>query len=311
MEEKEIIQKILVIVGPTASGKSELGVRLARKFDGEVISADSRQVYRGLNVGTGKITKREMLGVRHHLIDVMDLKKQFSVSDFVRLTNSTIVEIVNRARLPIIVGGTGFYIDAVTGSTGFPNVKPNKLLRSKLNKLDSRRLYNMLKKKDSGRAKTIDRYNKVRLIRALEIINKLGKVPMWTPSVHTRKFLFIGLKLDANKLRKRTRIRLEKRLSGMIREARYLHRKGFSYRHMHKIGLEYRYLALYLQGKLNKFELVSKLDIEIWHYAKRQMTWFKRNKAIRWFNLSSIRKLKSNEYKDIEKYVRIALETGD
>ena len=295
-------QKILVIVGPTASGKSGLAVRLAKKFDGEIISADSRQVYRGLDIGTGKITKQEMRGIPHYLLDVANPKKQFSVAQYKLLADKFVRYIVRKDKLPIVVGGTGFYIDVLTGTTVFPDVPPNKLLRSKLDKFNKEKLFLMLKKKDPRRASTIDRDNKVRLIRALEIIDILGKVPTRQPARSTSlDFVFIGLKPE--NLDERIYKRLLKRLEPMIREGTKLHSQGLSYQRMHQLGLEYRYIALYLQGKLSREETIDKLYVKIRRYAKRQMTWFKRNKKIRWFEPS--------QAKEIEKYVRIELSKGD
>lgn len=287
------MKKILVILGPTASGKSDLGVRLAKKFKGEVVSADSRQVYIGLNIGTGKITKREMKGVPHHLLDVADPKKQFSVSDYKKLAEEEIKFIENRNRLPIVVGGTGLYIDALSGQVVFPEVPANKLLREKLSKKTNIQLFKMLEKKDPHRARSIDPNNKVRLIRALEIVAALGKVPTQKTKV-SNKFLFVGL-LPEN-LEKRILERLKKRLPGMIHEAEKLKKEGLSYKRMNELGLEYRYLALFLQKKISKEELLAQLNTAIRQYAKRQMTWFKRNKNIKWF--------KPQEYKEIEKYVK-------
>ena len=302
-------RKVLVILGPTASGKSELAVKLAQKFNGEIISADSRQVYRGLDVGTGKITKREMKGIPHYLLDVANPKKQFSVSDFLILTNEAIAEIVNnKSKLPIVVGGTGFYIDALTGVVVFPDVPPNKKLREKLDKKSVTELFKILKKKDSKRAGTIDPNNKVRLIRALEIIDKIGFVPQLGSSTTKYDFIYVGLK--PNDLDKRIRKRLLRRFEPMIREGRKLHKQGLSYKRMHELGLEYRYIAMYLQGKTLQGEMVEKLYIAIRHYAKRQMIWFSakggsaspeggkrhvRNKKIKWF--------KSEKYKKIESYL--------
>lgn len=287
------MKKILVIVGPTASGKSDLAVKIAKKFNGEIISADSRQVYKGLNIGTGKITKKEMGGIKHHLLDVADPKKQFSVSDYRMLTIPTIVSIVDKGKLPIIVGGTGFYIDAVTGRASFPEVPQNKVLRSKLNKFDKEKLFLMLKKKDPERAKTIDPYNKVRLIRALEIIESLGKVPTKDILMFSRtpeyKFLYIGLKPDD--LEDRIYKRLIKRMPSMIRETKRLHKNGLSWKRMYELGLEYRFASLYLQKKLTKPEMIEKLNIAIRQYSKRQMTWFKRNKEIIWFKLTETDKI--------------------
>ncbi|OHA90209.1 MAG: tRNA (adenosine(37)-N6)-dimethylallyltransferase MiaA [Candidatus Zambryskibacteria bacterium RIFCSPHIGHO2_01_FULL_44_22b] len=286
------MKKILVIVGPTASGKSDLAVRLAKKFRGEIISADSRQVYKGLNVGTGKITQKEMRGVPHYMLDIADPKKQFSVSEYKKLAENSLRYIVINSKLPIIVGGTGFYVDAVTGRTGFPDVPPNPALRKKLDKKSAEELFKSLKKKDLRRAKTIDPHNKVRLIRALEIIEAIGKVPRFGNRVSKTRFIYIGLKPDD--LDKRIYKRLLKRLPGMISEAKKLHKQGLTWKRMYELGLEYRYLSLYLQDKLTKADMVNKLNTAIRQYAKRQMTWFKRNKQIKWF--------KSSQYKAIKKY---------
>ena len=280
--------KVLVILGPTASGKSSLAVKLAKKFGGEIISADSRQVYKGLDIGTGKITKKEMRGVPHHLLDVANPKKQFTVAEYKKLAERKIDEI----RLPIVVGGTGFYIDALTGRANFPDVPPNKKLREKLSKKSNEILFKLLRQKDPKRAKTIDPHNKVRLIRALEIVETLGKVPPVQHRVLHKKFIFVGLK--SNSLDKRIYTRLVKRIPGIIRET-----KKLSFKRAYELGLEYRYAALYLKKKLTKKEFVEQLFIAIRQYAKRQMTWFKRNKKIKWFA--------PTEFKKITKYARMAL----
>ena len=282
-------KKILVIVGPTASGKSALGVKLAKKFGGEIISADSRQVYRGLDVGTGKITKKEMSGVKHHLLDVADPKKQFSVAEYKKLAERKL----DRIDFPIIVGGTGFYIDAVSGQANFPDVPANKKLREKLYRKSTEELFKTLKKKDARRAKAIDPHNKVRLIRALEIIEALGKVPIVKSNV-TDNFIYIGLRPD--NLDKKIKERLLKRLEPMIRECKKLHKQGLSWKRMFDLGIEYRYIGLYLQDKLSKKEMVEMLNTAIRQYARRQITWFKRNKKIKWF--------KPSDYIKIEEYLR-------
>lgn len=283
---------VLVIVGPTASGKSDMAVRLAKKFDGEVISADSRQVYKGLDIGTGKITKREMQGVRHHLLDISNLRSQFTASDFVYEANKALSAIRHRRKLAIICGGTGFYIDALTGAVSLPDVPPNQTLRRKLNKLDKEKLFEMLKKKDSARAETIDRHNKMRLIRALEIVQALGRVPEGNKKQETvnKKFLYIGLRPDDSD--KRIYKRLIKRIPGILRET-----KKLSPKRAHELGLEYRYASLYLRKKLTKQEFIDHLYAAIRRYAKRQMIWFKRNRKIKWFD--------PQDYKRIEKYVKV------
>lgn len=300
-------QKILVLLGPTASGKSDLAVSMAKKFNGEIISADSRQVYRGMNEGTGKITKREMKGVRHHLLDVADPKKRFNAEKYRILARAAIGDIISRGKLPIICGGTGFYIDAVFCDNPFPNVPPNSKLRKKLSNKSPTQLLLILKKLDPKRARVIlksdsEKKNVRRIIRAIEIAyaKKImdGRRSRWSiggssaapqgygkPTIHQEyNTIFIGIKPSPEDLRRRIHTRLLKRLEhGMIDEARRLHRKGLSWKRMDELGLEYRYLAKYLQGKMLKEEMVERLNTEIWHYAKRQMTWFKRNKRIRWF----------------------------
>src|SRR3989344_2993718 len=162
-------QKVLIIVGPTSSGKSALAVELARRFNGEVISADSRQVYKGLDIGTGKVTKREMRGVRHHLLDVASPKRVFTAHDFAERARAAIEDIASRGKLPVIAGGAGFYIDAFVGRIVLPEAPANAALRARLETKTAARLFALLKKKDPRRAKTIEPRNKRRLIRALEI----------------------------------------------------------------------------------------------------------------------------------------------
>lgn len=275
--------KIIVVVGPTASGKSSLAVKLAKKFHGEIISADSRQVYEGMNIGTGKITKKEMAKIPHHLLDVANPKKQFTVAQYKRLTDKAIKKIVNRGKIPIICGGTGFYVQAITENISIPEVKPDIKLRIALEKKPTKELFSQLKKLDSRRAKNIDRNNRRRLVRALEIIIKSGKKIPELKSAPKYEVLFIGVKCDARKLKELIRTRLLKRLKmGMVKEVINLKKSGLSWKRLEDFGLEYRYVAYYLQNKLSYDEMVKKLQKEIEHYAKRQMTWFNRNKKIRW-----------------------------
>ncbi|MDO8517859.1 MAG: tRNA (adenosine(37)-N6)-dimethylallyltransferase MiaA [bacterium] len=293
--------KIIAIVGPTASGKSTLAVYLAQKLNGEIISADSRQVYKGLDIGTGKVTKREMGGIPHHLLNVVSPKKQFSVDDFVQKGTEVISGLIYQAtpKLPIVVGGTGLYVDALLGRITFPNVPPNPKLRDRLEKKSVEQLFAMLQKQDQQRAKTIEPKHKRRLIRALEIAAALrrrcvsrSECKTW-PSGPERtsgrntaepyEILWLGLKPSEQKLKKNIRTRLFERIRvGMIAEAKKLHTQGLSYKRMHELGLEYRYLAKFLQGNINRLALETELERDINKYAKRQMRWFKRNKDIVW-----------------------------
>lgn len=281
------MEKVLVIVGPTASGKSALGVELARRFGGEIISADSRQVYRGLDIGTGKITKREMRGIPHHLLDVASPKKCFSAKDFKRSATKAHYGILQNAVMPIVVGGTGYYIDAFLGRVSLPEVPPNEKLRSRLAKKTPAELFALLQKKDPRRAASIEPHNQRRLIRALEIASALGAVPAVLDRSQKYGTLWIGIKPSDVELEKKIRTRLLARIrKGMIAEAKRLHAGGLSYKRMEELGLEYRSLARYLKGVITKEEMVEELCRDIRRYAKKQMAYWKRNKEITWFDPS-------------------------
>lgn len=284
--------KIIVIVGPTASGKTALSIKLAKLLGGEIVSADSRQVYRGLTLGTGKVTKKEMAGVPHHLLDVASPKRVYTASNYVKQARKAIVEILERGNVPIVCGGTGFYIDTLLGRMNIPEVPPNKALRKKLEKLTAEQLFKLLLKKDPARAKTIDRRNPVRLIRALEIVEALGKVPK-QKIAEPYEALLLGVSLEQNKLHKNIHARLLSRIKlGMLTEARKLHAQGLSWKRMEDLGLEYRYMALHLQGKISKVEMLEQLESEIVKYAKRQMTWFKRHKDVMWVEPNKLSEIK-------------------
>lgn len=283
MQKKD---KIIVVCGPTATGKSDYAVKLAKELApqsssvcGEVISADSRQVYKGLDIGSGKITKREMKRVPHHLLDVASPKRVFSVTQYKKLADKDIKDILKRGKTPIICGGTGFYIDAVIYDQNFPEVKPNKTLRKQLEKLSLEELSTKLQVLDAERFETIDSKNKVRLVRAIEIATALGSVPLRQAEGKQSKYdvEWIYLDLPDEVLKNRIHDRLLKRMkTGMVKEVENLHKEGVSWKRLESLGLEYRYLALYLQGKLSRTEMLTQLEMAIWHYAKRQRTWFKK-----------------------------------
>ncbi len=288
--------KIIVIVGPTASGKSDLAVKLAKKFNGEIISADSRQVYRGMDLGTGKITKKEMAGIKHYLLDIASPSKQFSVARYKKLALKAIKKIQKENKIPIICGGTGFYIQAVVDDLSVPPVKPDLKLRTQLEKSTAKELYSRLKKLDPKRAQNIDACNKRRLIRALEIVIKTGQP---VPEKQTRQSfnaLFLGIKKSPRKLNRLIKTRLKKRLKkGMIAEVKKLRRQGLSWKKLENFGLEYRWLARYLQKKITYQVMVLGLQKDIEHYAKRQMVWFKKDSRIFWIkNFKEASKLVKN-----------------
>ena len=319
-------QAIIAIVGPTATGKSAVAVAIAQKIAGEVISADSRQVYRGLDIGTGKIPRDRIKnqelgikggyfykGIRHHLIDVADPKRQYTVVQFQRAAQRAIRAITKRKNVPVITGGTNLYIDALLYDIRFPEIKKDAALRTTLEKKPAQELFVLLKKQDPRRAAMIDRHNKRRLIRALEIIATEGKTPDLSapflahhpPRWHSPyRTCVIGISRSPENLRNRIDRRLRQRITGgMIREVADLKNAGLSWKRLESFGLEYRYVALMLQGKLppdayakgpsravhvrgcaprDTTALFKILREKIWQYAKRQTTWLKRNPNIVW-----------------------------
>ncbi|MFA5791564.1 MAG: tRNA (adenosine(37)-N6)-dimethylallyltransferase MiaA [Candidatus Paceibacterota bacterium] len=271
--------KVIIILGQTATGKSNLAVKIAKKINGEIISADSRQVYKGLDIGTGKITKKEMQGVPHYLINVVNPKNKFTVVEYQKKAIYAIAEIIKKGKIPIICGGTGFYIDAITKGTIFPEVMPNKELRKSLDKKTEIELFNILKKLDKVRAKNIknknELKNKVRLIRAIEIAKALGKVPKIREEKPIYKFVKIGLYLPPDKLKKKVEQRVKKMFkTGLIKEIKKLKKSGISEKRLKEFGFEYY--------KPTPEKVVK----ETLKYAKRQMTWFKRDPEIKWFDAS-------------------------
>ncbi len=274
------------MVGPTASGKSALAVRLARQFNGEIISADSRQVYRGLDIGSGKLEVGKRGGIKHHLLDVASPKRTFTAARYKKLAEQAIKDIVRRGRLPILCGGTGFYIDALLGHVTIPPVPPNIKLRRQLDKLDDRQLFEKLETLDSARAKNIDRHNRRRLIRAIEVaINTKGSP--WgskdCPLDWNYQWLMLGIKLDPDKLRNKINTRLKSRINhGLIAEVKRLRRNGLTWARLEALGLDYRLVARYLRKLLTKEQMIRELETASWQYAKRQTTWWKRDRTIQW-----------------------------
>ncbi|MDP3947905.1 MAG: tRNA (adenosine(37)-N6)-dimethylallyltransferase MiaA [bacterium] len=293
------LTKVIVVLGPTASGKSALAVELARRINGAVISADSRQVYKGLDIGTDKITKREMHGVPHFLLDVANPKRAYTAAGYARDAARAIRAVTAEGSVPIICGGTGFYINAVLYGLPFPEVPPNSAFRKKMERRSTETLFLKLKQLDPKRAETIDAKNRRRLIRALEIIAALRQaqgggersrttatgVPI-RPLKRTPRYaaLKIGIALPRKMLRRRIAKRLTRDFRrGLIAEVQHLHRKGLSSRRLDELGLEYRSVARFLRSEIKtKKELEEMLEPAIMQYAKRQITWFKRDPEIRW-----------------------------
>jgi len=284
--------KIIAIVGPTSSGKSELAVQVAKKVNGEIISCDSRQVYTGMDIGTGKIEgtwkKSNFVykGIIHHCIDYIDPKKQYSVSLFQKDAQKALQEIYKRGHVPILCGGTGQWIDSALQNQKLPEVKPNAKLRKELEKHSIGELFEQLKRLDPERAAVIDVHNPRRLIRALEIVITTGKpVPPLQPINYNLQphILWLALYPGQDELYKKIDLRLKERIKqGMIKEVQKLHAQGLPWKRLEDFGLEYKYISLFLQKKLSKEEMTEQLLFAIKHYAKRQMTWFRKNDGIVW-----------------------------
>lgn len=278
------MKQVIVVCGPTATGKSALAVKLAQQYNGEIISADSRQVYTGLDIGSAKITETEMQGIPHHMIDIIHTNEYFSVANFQELAIKKINEIHSRGKLPIICGGTGMYIDAVIYNTQFPEVPPNEKLRENLERKTAEELFYELEQLDKDRSKNIDKHNKVRLIRAIEITTELGSVPKFKNNTSNYNTLFIGLELSKEALQEKIITRINNRIPELFNEIKKLHSEKISFERLESFGLEYRFGSEYVQEKINLEEFKELLTNKTWQFAKRQMTWFKRNRDIKWFN---------------------------
>jgi len=278
------MEKLIVVVGPTSSGKTELAIQLAKLVEGEIVSADSRQVYKGMDLGTGKVTKKEMQGIPHHLLDVVSPKRTFTVQQYQKLAKKVITDILKRGKIPLLVGGSPQYIYSVVDNWELPQVKPDRKLREKLERQSVEQLFAKLQKLDPERAATIESKNKRRLIRALEIIAQTGKpVPRLKKSPLPYLVVILGIKRSPEEVKKRIKKRFEKRLKqGMIQEVKNLRKQGLSWQRLESFGLEYRYIAQHLQGKLSKEEMKQQTLKAHEDFTRRQMNWFKKDRRIKW-----------------------------
>jgi tRNA dimethylallyltransferase len=271
---------LLVILGPTASGKTGLAVRLARRIGGEILSADSRQVYRGMDLGTGKdLAEYGCNGdiVPFHLIDIRDPEEEFSVFAFQELFYSCFREILRRGRIPVLTGGTGLYLDAILRGYRMVAVPENPELRKRLagEQMPSLRRRFLLLCPDAHNS--TDLLERDRLIRAIEIAEFSQAHPPGTEMHYSVSPLVIGIRCERNELRRKITLRLQDRMdAGMIDEVRCLHDRGIAWKRLESFGLEYRYVSLYLQEKITREEMFRTLSTRIHQFAKRQETWFRR-----------------------------------
>ncbi|MEW6558536.1 MAG: tRNA (adenosine(37)-N6)-dimethylallyltransferase MiaA [Elusimicrobiota bacterium] len=286
------MKNVIVITGPTATGKTELAIKLAKKINGEIISADSRQVYKYFNIGTNKPTRKQLSEVPHHLINIVEPTEQFTAGDFVRLANKKIKQIFKSRKQPIIVGGTGFYIKAlIDGLIKVP--KTDKKLRLELRKTYKRKglnyLCKQLEKLDPETAEIIDKKNPVRVLRALEIYFLTGKkVSELKKEICSSRrlnadynFLIFGLKTPRQNLHKCVNSRVEQMIyNGLIDETKKLVKKYSSKNPILQLTIGYQEIIGYLDGRYSKAEAIQLIKQHTRQYAKRQMTWFKKEKKV-------------------------------
>lgn len=282
--------KVIVIVGPTASGKTDLSIRLAKKLDGEIISADSMQIYKKMTIGTAKPTKEERQGIPHYMIDIVEPNEDFNVAKYKKMAEEKIEEILSKGKQPIIVGGTGLYIDTLVNGIEFFDIENDFEYRAQLEKealdygVDA--LFDKLQKIDSEAAKSIEKNNVRRVIRALEIYKVTGKTKtqLDKESIKGSKYEYVmfGLLWDREELYNRINMRVDIMLEqGLVEEVDDLiSNEGFSKTALQ--GLGYKEVVEYLEKKISYDEMVEKIKMETRRYAKRQMTWFRRNNRIIW-----------------------------
>ncbi|MDX9892898.1 MAG: tRNA (N6-isopentenyl adenosine(37)-C2)-methylthiotransferase MiaB [Patescibacteria group bacterium] len=279
------LPKVVVILGTTSAGKTSLAVKLARKFKGEIISADSRQVYTGMDIGTGKDLE-EYGKIPHHLIDAELPKNQYTLAQWQQGANAAVKDVLQRQKLPIVCGGTGLYISALVDGYQLAQASEDKQLRNRLARLTLKQLLARLKKVDPKTYEVIDRQNRRRVQRALEIYYQTGitKSQQAKPQKPPYQFLKLGITFPKEVLKARIAKRLKHRLEkeGMIEEIKKLHQQGVSYQRLEEFGLEYRWVGRYLRKQLSYEEMYNNLEKAINDFAKRQMTWFKRDQEIEW-----------------------------
>ncbi len=275
--------KLIAVEGTNASGKSALGIRLAKEWNGEIVSADSRQVYARMNLGSGKVTPEETDGVPHHLLDVRQPGEFFSMADFQALAYDAIDDILARGKQPFLVGGTGLYVDSVTEGYVLSDKKPDAALRARLETYSTPELYEMLKERIPETE--VDPKNRHRVMRMLEKLEAGDEGP--SPRQPRYEVLKFGVTWPREILKQRIDERLEKRLrEGMTEEVRALLAEGVSEEFLTKLGLEYKYLTWYLTGKMGYDQMKEELGLAIKRFAKRQMTWFRKDPDIIWLDMA-------------------------
>lgn len=299
-------KKLIVILGPTASGKTDLAIKLAKKFNGEIISADSRQIYKGMNIGTAKPRGRQVTsdkkqeylvkGIPHYMTDIRQPRQKFNVAIFKKMALEAINDVQKQKKLPFLVGGTGLYIKSVVDNVSFPAVPPQKTLRRQLDKKTEKELFKIYQKLDPEGAVSIDKKNRRRLIRAIEV-SKITGQSFWKQRKKGKPLfdvLTIGIKLPKKEVEKRIKRRVEKMFKlGLEKEVEKLVEKnGWKIAPLQTIG--YQEWKDYFKRKIDKIEVKKKIVLHTLQFSKRQMTWFKKDKRIKWIK----------NYKEAEKVIK-------
>lgn len=297
---------LVVALGPTASGKSALGIALALRFNGEIVSADSRQVYRGLDIGTAKVTAEEQALVPHHLLDVAGVREVFTVSQFQQQAIAAVNDILARGHQPFLVGGSPHYIQAVVDNLAIPSIPPQPTLRAELAARPLSELLAQLEKLDPQSAAVIDRNNPRRVIRALEVCLISGRPFSEQRRVEAPLYnsLLLGIEWPREVLYKRIDMRVDERVQqGMVQEVRTLLDQGISHERLEALGLEYRFISRWLRGDFtSEEEMVERLKYAIHDFTRRQLTWFRKDKRIIW--------IEGNDAKQAEELVQKFLEAS-
>ena len=292
------MKKVIFITGATASGKSEIAIWLALKINGEIINADSRQVYKYLNIGSGKISEKEKKIVKHYLLDIAHPKRNYSLGKWLKDVDEVIKKIYRKNKIPIICGGTILYLKALKEGWVLPNVKPNYKLRKELEKFSADKLYEILLKLDPERAKTIQKENKRRLIRAIEIATFLGKVPSLKKEPKY-EILVVAPYVDFRRLEMKIYKRLIKRVKGIIQEIKKLRKLGLSFERIISFGLEYRWFGKYVKGEIDLKTAIEKCYKDIRRFAKKQINELKKLNYVYWFkNKKELLKIVKNFLKN-------------
>ncbi len=302
---------LLVIVGPTASGKTALAVECAKKFGGEIISADSMQIYKGMSIATAKPTEEEMQGIPHHLIDFVDVTSQYSVAQFVADAEKCCRDILSRGKLPVLAGGTGLYVDSFVNNISFSEADGDEALRKKLsdelNSVGAEKMLEKLSQLDPEYAAKLHPNNKKRIIRAFEIYTLTGKTPTETAALSRKEpsrynCCFVGINYKSREiLYDRINRRVDLMMAnGLLEEAKIYYDLPKKSTASQAIG--YKELKPYFDGEISLEQAVENLKIGTRHYAKRQLTWFRRNESIKWFYPDEV--TKDEFFEEVFDYVK-------